>query len=163
MELWFPWVKITLIALVGLGLFAASLRLSPTKGPKYSAVKFITGALCLSLFSFAVYLAFMEMGPRNSELVESPDGKHVARIMITAGSVVDSKYSSVIVRKTRSPTWRRAYFGFGYFQEGGPVEPNLHWVDNSHLIIDYQQSKIEPSVCVNKVEDILIECRAHNW
>jgi hypothetical protein len=82
--------------------------------------------------------------------------------MITSGTIADSKYSSVIVRKSGSMTWRRAYYGFGYFQESGPTNPYVHWADNTHLVIDYQVGD-EPSTCANKVENIFVECRAHNW
>lgn len=163
MELWVPWIKIALIALVAFGLMYIRYRLTLTNDRKRSILRLAFGAGSISLFLFVAYLTFAQSGPRNSKLVGSPDGAHVARIMITSGTVVDSRFSSVIVRKSGSPAWQRAYYGFGYFQEGGPAEPYIHWADNSHLIIDYQQSKIEPSICVNKVEDVAVECRVHNW
>jgi hypothetical protein len=115
------------------------------------------------LVLMVAWLAFEQGGERYSGLIVSPDGTHVARIMITSGTIADSKYSSVIVRRVWSLNWRRAYYGFGYFQEGGPVEPYLHWADSKHLVVDYQQSSVDPSSCPPRVDDIVVECRAHDW
>jgi hypothetical protein len=163
MELWVPWVKIAFIAITAFGSLWIFFRLKWTDGRDRPIPRVAAGTLSLLLLIFAVYLAFVQGGHRNSKLMGSPDGAHVARIMITSGSIVDSDLSSVIVRRSGSLTWTRAYSGFGYFQENGPAEPYVRWLDNSHLIIDYQQSANVSTSCMSKVEDIVIECRAHSW
>jgi hypothetical protein len=162
MELWMPWIKLAVILLAAFALLWNFFRLKTVQGKKQVIIKSVSVIISVSLFLLVAWSAFMQGGERNSGLFGSPDGNHVARIMITSGTIADSRYSSVIVRKSGSPTWRRAYYGFGYFQEGGPAMPYIHWADNTHLIIDYQVGD-EPSTCVNKVENIFVECRAHNW
>ena len=163
MELWLPWIKLTVVALVAFGFLWNFFRLKAPQGKAQSISKLVSGFVSVSLFLLVAWSAFLQGGKRNSVLVGSPDGTHVARIMITSGTIADSKYSSVIVRKVWSPTWKRAYYGSGYFQEGGPAEPYVHWADHTHLVIDYQHSEVEPSLCTNKVDNILVECRAHYW
>lgn len=113
------------------------------------------------IFLTVAYLAFIQIGPRNSEL-PSPDGTRVARIRITSGSIVDSKFSSVMVHKNSYAKWQQVWSGEGWMAGGGEASPYLHWADNTHLVIYLHQSN-EPANCIGSVEDILIECRAHNW
>ncbi len=162
MEVWFPWIKITLIALLAFGFLRICVRLKAIKGRKSSILRLTCAAISLSGLVFVAYLALLQTGPRNSELFGSPDGTHVARIMITSGTIVDSDYSSVIVRRTESRKWIRAWSGDGWMQGGGEASPYLHWADDSHLVIDYHKTKTEPT-CSTKVDDIYVECHAHEW
>jgi hypothetical protein len=160
METWVPWIKIGFIALVALGLLWGCSRLK-LSNRRHFALAF-GAALSISLLIFSAFLAFEQSGPRNSKWIPSPDGTHVARIMIPSGSPVDSGLSSVIVSRSRTSKWQRAWSGPGWMAGGGEGSPYLHWADNSHLIIDYHQTT-EPATCKSNVEDIIIECQAHNW
>lgn len=163
MELWLPWLKIAFIALGGLSLFLVSRRSKLDSEKTRPVFRALFRLFSITIFVFVVYLAFMQGGNRNSKLAGSPDGRFVARVIITSGTLADSNTSAVIVRRAWSPTWHRAYSGYGYFQERGPVEPYLYWKDESHLVIKYQKSEVEPSSCLSQVEGILIECKAENW
>ena len=163
MELWLPWIKLAAILLLALALLWNYFRLKTAQDKKLTRIKLASGIVSISLLVWIAWLSFLQGGERNSGLIGSPDGTHVARIMITSGTIADSKYSSVIVRKSGSMTWTRAYYGFGYFEENvGPDTPHAHWKDNNHLVIDYQVGD-EPSNCQSKVENIFIECRANYW
>lgn len=161
MELWVVWIKIALIALAGIVLFMLWLRRK--RRQQLPALNYLTFAGSLLLLFSATYFAFMQGGERNSELVPSPDGRYVARIMITSGTLADPGPSSVIVRRPRSVSWQRAYIGGGYFQEFGPAMPYIHWVDAKHLVIDYQVMKDAQPRCLSKIDDVVIGCDAHDW
>ena len=156
-----PWVKIAFIAFAGAGFFYVTFHIRPSGGRRRSILNWIGIGLSFWMFVSAVYLAFVQTGPRNSEY-PFPDGTSVAIVMITSGSIVDSKLSSVMVRKNSRSKWQRVWSGDGWMAGGGEASPYLHWADSSHLVINLHQSNM-PANCISNVEDIHIECRAHNW
>ena len=158
MELWVVWIKIALIGLTSSLLFLLWLDVRRSAASRRSIL-----AISIILAFATAYFAFMQGGQRNSKLVGSPDGRYVARIMVSSGTLVDGGPSLVIIRKPRSIKWTRVYAGDGYFQETGPAMPYIHWMDGRHLVIDYQGIKDVQTKCLSKVDDIVIECRAHYW
>jgi hypothetical protein len=155
-ELLIPSVKIAAVALLAVVCFWVHRR-------TLSAVRRrITAFGSLVILLYAAYLAYLHVG-YNSDLAGSPDGKYVARIMISPGTLVDSELSSVIVRRSWSPVWRRVWIGEGWLAGGGEANPRLRWVDSSHLSIDYAGSMSPQPVCLAMVDNVSIECRPHTW
>jgi hypothetical protein len=74
---------------------------------------------------------------------------------------MDQDYSTVIVRRSLSPIWSNAYFGLGYFGNGGPIEPEVKWIDNTHLLISHPEDIGYPLRCAAKVGEIVITCQAN--
>lgn len=164
MELWWPWM-FSLAS--GLPLVVA-LRIGlkpPGHNPFRTIIQVISGVLCVPLAAVPLLLLLLNMFCQShSPLIGSPDGRHVARVQVSdaLGAVVDP-VASVAVRKSWSPAWSSAYVGFGIPGRSGRIEPRVRWVDNSHLLIEYPYKPDgDPTKCLNRVGDILIQCRAHD-
>jgi hypothetical protein len=100
---------------------------------------------------------------RRSALVKSPDGKHVARVLVNIGSAVDIDYATVIVRDRFSPIDHTAYFGPGDYDANQAVEPQLKWIDNQHLLVNYYDDwgASYPQQCHTYVDGIVVQCVSH--
>jgi hypothetical protein len=100
---------------------------------------------------------------RRSALIGSPDGKHVARVLVTLGSAMDVDYSTVIVRDSFSPMDHKAYFGPGAYNAKHAIEPQLKWIDNQHLLVSYYDDwgADYPQECHTHVDGIVVQCLGH--
>ena len=130
MELWPQEVKIAAIAFLAPGCFRVRRRLLS------DVTRRIVVFASLITLLYVVYLVYSHIG-YNSDLAGSPDGRYVARILVSPRTLIDSGRSSVILRRSWSPVWRNVWTGDGWLAGRGEASPHLHWIDNSHLVIDY--------------------------
>jgi hypothetical protein len=160
-ELWLAWLYVLLAAAVLLGSIRWLWRTRP-EGRTVRVLVHVAGLLTTPVaFVVTLFLVLAQGCERHSPLIGSPDGKHVARVLINVGSAMDQDYSTVIMRRSWSPVWRDVYFGLGFYGEIGPIQPQVKWLDNSHLLIRRPESAGYPLDCAAKVQEIVITCEAH--
>jgi len=73
----------------------------------------------------------------NSPLIGSPDGKHVARIMVNRGDATNVNYARVIVRKSWSPIWTTAYSGEWHNVPEEYLKGKVQWLDDKRVLVFY--------------------------
>ncbi len=115
MELWLPWFYITAACVLFVGSIWLFWRKKIEQKSARTAMR-VVGLVTSPVLFLATTFLLLSMGcERHSQLIGSPDGEHVARILVTLGSAMDQDYSTVIVRRSWSPLWTNAYFGLGFF------------------------------------------------
>ena len=161
MELWLP--RILIAAPVFFAILFTWLGLRFLSGRSWRvAVSLMSVAVwCLAVL-LSLFLLTAQGCEEDRHLIGSPDGKHVARMMIW-GSVPSGTSLRVIERRSWSPEWRVVSEAETIGTLLDPIEPRLTWTDNFHLVIDYPiPSEGTGFDCVNKkVGAILIVCRTH--
>lgn len=131
----------------------ATLILAPT-----AAVLFLAVAGLLFFFN-ASYT-------RHLATVAAPDGRHVAipTYIVNDGTGVDT--AEVSVRHAFDPYAHRVYTGPVHFDPAqSPPEPELQWVDDTHLLIRYHTwlypngtSVAREQGCAAEAEGVSIRC-----
>jgi hypothetical protein len=66
-----------------------------------------------------------------------------------------------VLRRSWSPWWRQAYYGEAEADALGIKEPQVYWIDNSHLTIDYPTRGGLRADCAAKLGDIVVTCHSH--
>jgi hypothetical protein len=90
----------------------------------------------------------------------SPDGHHVAvRTYIFQGAL-GYDYATVYLRSRWIPWTKIAYSGVGIwdFSTDKPSDPEVRWLDGTHLSIKYYDHSGAAATCVNRIEEIQIVC-----
>jgi hypothetical protein len=161
MEVWVPWLEIAApillaISLTWLGFRFLSGRVRRIVFPVASI------AICCVTAGLSLFLLTAQGCEENRPLIGSPDGRHVARMMIW-GSVPSGTSLRIIERRSWSPHWQVVSEAGTIGTLLDPIEPRLAWTDNRHLVIDYPvPGEGSGSDCINKkVGDILIVCKTH--
>ncbi|MGD0444917.1 MAG: hypothetical protein ABSA39_13370 [Edaphobacter sp.] len=163
MELWLPWIEILGLAVIPFILFWLTFRLKVTqRGRLVMTARVISVVISLPILLFSLFLLTAQGCEEDHGLIGSPDGKHVARLMVW-GSVPTGTSVRVILRKSWSPLWQVVSDGATVGTSLDPLEPRLSWIDNSRLIIDYPAPSAGTGFRCDsqKVGDILIVCRTH--
>ena len=153
MEIWLSWMFPLAGALIFIGILRGvfSKRLKP--GWKTSVVQ-VTGLLFSIPFALLTFFSLLAIGcESNGPLLGSPDHLHVARVQTLDGGALGGS-ASVAVRHSWYPNWRYAYKGDGQKQRDGSFDPEVKWVDNSHLLILYPGR----GVCLDNVGDVFVTC-----
>lgn len=156
-----PWIEIIGLAIIPIALVWFAFRLERTRWLTTTArVVSVTSSIPILLLS--LFLLTAQGCEENRNLIGSPDGKHVTRLMIW-GSVPTGTSVRVIERRNWSPIWHVVSEGATIGTLLDPLEPRLSWADNSKLVIDYPAPSDSTSfLCENqKVGDILVECKTH--
>ena len=162
MEVWLPWLEglIPLVLVVGAIWFVHRHQPRPALAKVATAiglVAFIAAGLIVSAF-----LLSAQGCEEDRALVGSPDGRHVARMMIW-GSVPTGSSLRVIERRSWSPVWQEVSSAGSVGTPLEPIEPRILWSDNSHLVIDYPEATEGSGFTCesHRVGDILIVCKTH--
>jgi len=118
--------------------------------------------LALPVWICSLFLLSVQGCEEDRGLIGSPDGRHVARLMIY-GNVPTGSSLRVVERKSWRPWWQEVSGAGSIGTPLEPIEPRLTWSDNSHLLIDYPvPTEGSGFDCQSKqVRDILIVCRTH--
>jgi len=161
MELWLPWLYITAAGPLFVGSIWLFWKKKMERKSAHLVIQIVGRITSPVLFLATIFLLLGVGCERHSQLIGSPDGQHVARVLVTVGSAVDQDYSTVIVRRSWSPVWTKAYFGIGLFDGRGSIEPLVKWLDDTHLLIKYPETNGYPLDCATKVGNIAITCQPH--
>jgi hypothetical protein len=163
MELWLPWIKIAGPIVVSIAIIWFTFRLKRPKNDWFITTSRSVGILSsLPLFGVSLFLLTAQGCEEDRRLVSSPDGKHVARLMIW-GSVPSGTSVHVIERRSWSPTWQTVSEGTTIGTLIDPLEPQLSWRSNTELLIDYPATTEGTGfLCESRsLGDILISCKTH--
>jgi hypothetical protein len=111
---------------------------------------------------FLVLLVLMVSGgcSKRAPLMYSPDGRHVViRTYIFQGAL-GYDYATVYLRSRWIPWAKIAYSGVGIwdFRTDKPSEPDVRWLDSTHLSIKYYDHQGGTATCVNRIEEVQIVC-----
>jgi hypothetical protein len=162
MELWLPWIETAVPIVVGIAALVFAVKV----GFKEAWKRIVLVTASIGLLVVCLLVSFFLFGAQGCEedrqLIGSPDGKHVARLMIW-GSVPTGTSLRVIERKSWSPIWHVVSDAGSIGTPLEPIEPHIAWRDNSHLVIDYPvHTEGSGFDCVGRqVGDILIVCKTH--
>lgn len=160
MELWEPWLipvgaTFVVIAIVRFAFFRNY------KSPGFRFGLRILSVLLSVPIAILAGLGFLMIGCQShGPLVGSPDGRHVARVQVSdaLGAVVEP-VASVAVRHRWTPGWTNAYVGFGYPGSAKSImEPQVKWLDDSHLLIPYPAGGTDPTFCRESAGEIAVRC-----
>jgi hypothetical protein len=163
MEVMLPWIEIMGLALLPFVFLWAAFRLRRARDSKYGSLGRIASAIiALPIWLFSLFLLSVQGCEEDRRLVGSPDGKHVARLLIW-GSVPTGTSLRVIERRSWSPIWHQVSSAGSGGTSLAPIEPRISWSDNSHLVLDYPEPTDGAGFDCHdeRVGDILIVCRTH--
>jgi hypothetical protein len=163
MEVLLPWIEIVGLAIVPFMIFFIASRVLRAQRRWRVAGWTVSVIAALPIWLFSLFLLSAQGCEEDRQLIGSPDGKHVARLMIW-GSVPSGSQLRVIERRSWSPIWHEVSVAGSEGTPLDPIEPRISWSDNDHLVLDYpvpsDGSGFECSS--KKVGDILIVCRVHS-
>ena len=164
MELWVPKLEIAGLALAPillLWLVFRRIRFRPLVGVAARTTTMLATVLCLF---FSLFLLSAQGCEEDRELIGSPDGRHVARMMIW-GSVPTGSSLRIVERRSWSPFWRTVSRAGSVGTPLEPIEPKVIWLDNIHLLLDYPESVDGTgSDCTSRrVGDVELVCRTHEF
>ena len=99
--------------------------------------------------------------------IESPDGHYVAILSYALQGALGADYADVNVRPWWRPYARNVYSGLGSwdFKNGKPSDPEVRWLDRSHLLIRYRDDRTGnegrggPALCRSRMDGIQIVCQ----
>ena len=163
MELWLPWVKTVGLPSIAVVLLWLAFRVQRAKGQwRVISARAVSVLGALLVLPYSLFLLTAQGCEEDRKLIGSPDGKHVARLMIW-GSVPSGTTLRIVERKSWSPVWQEVSSAFTVGTLLDPIEPHITWDDNLHLVIDYPgQSEGSSFECSSKeVGNIQIVCRTH--
>lgn len=163
MELWLPWIKIVGLALIAVAVVSFPFTLKRPWHQGFVIIGRVMGLLgAVPILFFSFFLLTAQGCEEDRRLIGSPDGKHVARLMIW-GSVPTGTSVHVIERQSWSPMWQTVSEGSTTGTSIDPLEPRLSWNGNAQLLIDYPVATEGTGfLCQSKsVGDILIVCKTH--
>ena len=158
-----PWLKIVGLAILPVVLLLIVFRTKSAQ-PQWCifTARYLSFLLAVPLWIFSLFLLSVQGCEEDRGLIGSPDGRHVARLMIY-GNVPAGTSLRVIERKSWSPWWQEVSGAGSIGTPLEPIEPRLTWSDSLHLVIDYPVTTEGTGFdCESKqVGDILIVCRTH--
>jgi hypothetical protein len=161
MELWVYWSILAAIFLSTIVLVWLAIRFKVAHRGLRTLVRMVAGISSLPFALVSLIGLYAQGCQTHTPLIGSPDRKHVARVMAQEGWN-EPDWSTVIMRRSWRPTWRTVFFGGGFMgNDHEPIEPQVRWLDNSHLLIESRNTDVEgePLSCISKVEDVIITCR----
>lgn len=127
-------------------------------------------ALALAAFAIALAVVFMlllvEVGcSEHPPSIPSPDGRHVAILSYTMQGALGDDYASVSVRSRWIPWAHTVYSGVGVwdFKRATPADPEVRWLDDSHLMIRSHYVQRPHTTCLNRVGELRITCEPIPW
>jgi hypothetical protein len=164
MEVSLPWVEIAGFAIVPVILLAFVFGVRSAQLPEsISRVRGWAVFAAVLLWSFSALLWMAHRYEQDGPLLGSPDGRHVARLIIW-GEEAEGTSLRVIERRSGRPSWQVVSKASTIGMRVGPIEPRLRWVDDSHLVIDYPTPTQGTSFdCQNKqAAEIQIVCVTHH-
>jgi hypothetical protein len=95
--------------------------------------------------------------------IQSPDGKHVAVVRYVLAGALGADSAIVKIRPRWSLFAETAFSGAGSwnFKENKPYDPEVRWIDASHLLIRYRIDRLEgdAKVCSGRVKGVEIVCQ----
>lgn len=121
-----------------------------------SSAGMLLGLLLLVAFTFSEYSC-----TARAPSAYSPDGKHVAVLTWGLQGALGLDMADVSVRHRWSPFAKVAYSGPGDAGHGG--DPQMRWIDNTHLLIRYHDYGYGPGTgyeqsCLSHVLDVEVQC-----
>ena len=163
MEVWWPWLKglAPLLPAVIILWLAFRKAYKPLWLQEVSRLGSTLATFVLVLFS--LFLLSAQGCEEDRALIGSPDGKHVARMLIW-GSVPTGTSLRIIERKSWSPTWQTVSVAGSAGTPLEPIEPKVIWLSNHRLMLDYPEpiSGFCGFECKSgTVGDIELICRVH--
>ena len=163
MEVWLPRLEVGLFVLLPAGLLIVAFRMSRTKHPKGTiAVRIVSLFAALPFWFLSLFLLVAQGYEEDRPIIASPDGRHIARLMIW-GSIPSGTSLQVIERRSWSPTWRVISTAGSEGRPLDPIEPRITWLDNRRLLIDYPEpSDGSGSFCVSgPLGEVELVCTTH--
>ena len=162
MEVWLPWIEGTLPL-----LFAALvILLAVLQRPRSAPMRALSSLSTVCTVALSLLASFFLLSAQSCEedraLIGSPDGRHVARLMIY-GNVPAGTSLRVIERRSWSPTWTEVSGAGSVGTPLDPIEPRITWADNYHLVLDYPVATDGSGfACMTRrVGDIFVVCKTH--
>ena len=159
MELWVSWFVLAALSLTTLALVWLAFRFTFARLWLRVTVRMVSGLAALP-FALASLIWLYGLGcESHTVLIGSPDHTHVARVLVNAGWN-EPDFGFVVLRRSWSPSWHNVFEGDGFIGKSGePIEPQVRWIDNSHLLIEPNHvDGGEVRLCRDKVDDVSIIC-----
>jgi hypothetical protein len=167
MEVWLPWIEIFGLALLPSSfLWLAFRRKRAKQGWRVVTAQVTSVVAALPIWLFSLFLLTAQGCEEDQPLIGSPDGRHVARLMIW-GSVPSGTSLRVIERRAWSPRWEEVAVAGYAATPIKPIQPKIVWSDNLHLVLDFPSRVSGDDAgfayrCENKyVGDVLVICKTH--
>ncbi len=103
------------------------------------ALRAVTGFLSLLALLIGGALLFFDLNyTRHLAPLISPDGRHIATTSYIVGTGTGSDMAEVAVRGAWNPYAHRVYTGPSQYEPNAATpEPEVHWLDNTHLEIRF--------------------------
>jgi hypothetical protein len=118
--------------------------------------------------SMLLLSALFEVGcTKHAPLIKSPGGQYVAVLRYSLSGALGDDYANVSVRPWWCPYAENVYSGLGgwNFKDNKPYDPEVRWLDRSHLLIRYRDDRTAndgrggPAVCRGRIRNVEIVCQ----
>ncbi len=143
---------LVLAAFVGITLLGKRVGRRWLRSPLRAAA--ISGATLTTLALVLVISGEYSCTAR-APVAHSPDGKHVAILTWSLQGALGMDLASVNVRHSYSPFAENVYSGPG---DSGGTDPQIRWIDNTHLLIRYHDYAGYEQTCTSRVFNVDVIC-----
>ena len=108
-------------------------------------------------------LSVIELGcSKQGSSIYSRDGQHLAILSYTLQGALGDDYATVSVRSRWIPRAQTVYNGVGVwdFKQHRPADPEVRWLDGSHLLIRSHYLQREHTTCLNRIGEVRVNCES---
>jgi hypothetical protein len=124
----------------------------------------IVGAT-LTLFVLALFIFGEYACTARVPVAYSPDGKHAAILTWGLQGALGMDIANVAVRYRYNPFAKNVYSGPGIspIPHSSDIDPQIRWIDNTHLLIRYHDYPEYDQTCASGAFDVEVICEHSPW
>jgi hypothetical protein len=127
------------------------------------SIRAVASSVLVCGLLFVCLLFMFELGcSKHPPSIYSPDGSRLAVLSYILQGALGDDYATVSVRSRWVPWAQPVYHGVGAwdFKQNRPADPEVRWVDRSHLLIRSLFLRREYTACLDRIGDIHVICEA---
>jgi hypothetical protein len=130
-------------------------------------VKTLAAGLLITVVVAFLFLLLIDiMFGKHAPPIYSPDGRYVAVVTYALQGALGDDYAVVGLRPWWRPYTETVYSGLGNwdFKKNAPSDPEVQWLDATHLLIRYydnrkeNEGRGEPAICPSRLDRVEIPC-----
>jgi hypothetical protein len=125
------------------------------------SIKTIASAFLVCSVFLVLSMLLVSVGcSKRAPPMYSPDGRHVVILTYGLQGALGFDHATVHLRSRWIPWAKIVYSGVGIWDFSGdkPSEPEVRWLDGTHLSIKHYDYPGQSATCVNRIEEVQIVC-----